>query len=196
MAGEESDGTEESLLFPQVVIKHKKLMSSIRACVGNSRKKIQFQLDTGASCNILNYSDYCDLGKPALDGKKLKLCQFDESVTRDVGGCTENVADKTLHSLVHKMCNHSLLSIEASLELGLISPKEEWVNLVSDEHIDNILGRHGNVLKGIGCLPGEYQIEVDKAAVPKQCHNRKTPLSKMNNIKARFIHPERYHCSS
>ena len=186
VAEEESDESEESLLCLQVVRKNKKLMSSITAWVGNSRKNIQFQLDTGASCNILNYSDYCDLGKPALDGKKLTLRQFDGSVTRALGGCTVKVADKALHFLVHKTRNHSLLSMEASLELGLISLKEEWVNLVSDGHIDNILGSYEDVFEGVGCLPGEYQIEINKGAVPRQCHNRKTPLSMMKDLKAKL----------
>ncbi|XP_067933799.1 uncharacterized protein [Watersipora subatra] len=167
VAEEESDESNESLLCLQVVRKNKKLMFIIKTCAGDSRKDITFQLDTGASCNILNYRDYCDLGKPTLVGSQSKLCQFDGSVTRALGGCNIQVFERSLYVLVHKTSNHSLLSLDASLELGLISLKEEWVNLVSDENLQDILASYEDVFEGIGCLPGEYHIEIDKRSSAK-----------------------------
>jgi len=60
---------------------------------------------------------------------------------------------------VHKTRNHSLLSGEAPLQLGLITIKEEWVNLISNASLDDILRSYPEVFEGIGCLPGEYHIE-------------------------------------
>ena len=186
LLADDSDDSQDSLLSIQVVRKNKKLMTTIYARSGDSHKGVQFQLDTGASCNILNYSDYVDLGKPRLDNNRKKLRQFDGSVTTAHGGCDIEVAGKKLYFLVHKAHNHSLLSGEASLELGLITIQEEWVNLVSNAGLDDILGSYAEVFEGIGCLPGEYHIEIDKDSVPRQNHNRKTPLSMMADLKEKL----------
>ena len=120
VVAEESDGSDDSLLCIQVVRRNKKLMTTIKSKAGDSRKEIQFQIDTGASCNILNYQDYADLGKPALDNNRSKLKQFDGSITTALGGCDIELAGENLYFLVHKTRNHSLLSGDASIQLGLM----------------------------------------------------------------------------
>ena len=186
MVAEESDESEESLLCIQVVRKNKKLMTTVNTKAGDSRKQTVFQLDTGASCNILNYSDYADLGKPTLDNTRTQLRQFDGTTTRALGGCEIEVAGHQLYFLVHKTRNHSLLSLDACLQLELITVKDEWVNLVSHANLNDILESYTDVFEGIGCLPGEYSIEIKKDAVPRQCINRKTPLSMLNDLKAKL----------
>jgi hypothetical protein len=113
MVEEDSDGSDDSLLCIQVVRKNRKLMSTIRASINESNRQVQFQIDTGASCNILNHKDYVNLGKPVLDNNQSKLKQFDGSITRALGGCELEVAGKKLYFLVHKTRNHSLLSGDA-----------------------------------------------------------------------------------
>ena len=186
VVAEESDDSDDSLLCIQVVRRNKKLMTTIKSKAGDSHKEIQFQIDTGASCNILNYRDYADLGKPALDNNRSKLKQFDGSITTALGGCDIELAGENLYFLVHKTRNHSLLSGDASIQLGLISIKEEWVNLVCNADLDDIISSYPEVFEGIGCLPGEYHIEIDKDAVPRQSHNRKTPLSMMADLKEKL----------
>ena len=111
----EDDIDADSLLCIQVVRKSKKLLNSIRAQVGDSHKLTMFQVHTGASCNILNYADYVDLGKPRLDKTQVKLRQFDGTTTRALGGLSVEVAEKNLYFLVQTTRNHSLLSLDASL---------------------------------------------------------------------------------
>lgn len=96
MVEEDSDGSDNSLLCIQVIRKDRKLMTSIRASANTSHKQVQFQIDTGASCNILNHRDYVDLGKPVLDNNQSKLKQFDGSITRALGGCELEVAGRKL----------------------------------------------------------------------------------------------------
>jgi len=89
---EDSDGSGESLLSIQVIRNNKKLITTIRASVNDSHKLTRFQIDTGASCNILNHKDFVDLGKPKLDNHKTELKQSDGSITRALGGCELEVA--------------------------------------------------------------------------------------------------------
>lgn len=186
LAEEESDDSAESLLCLQVVRKNRKLITNALTQAGGNRKNIQFQLDTGASCNILNFADYTDLGKPKLDANRKQIRQFDGSITRSLGGCEIKVGEKTLHVQVHKTRTQSLLSLDACLELGLITVKSEWVNLVSDAGIEDILHSYSDVFEGIGCLPGEYNIELQPNAIPRQCHDRKTPLSMKADLKEKL----------
>ena len=176
----------ETLLPMQVVRKNRKLMMSGITKQGGNRKTIQFQLDTGASCNILNYRDYLDLGKPKLDGNCKAIRQFDGSTTRALGGCKIQVEGKTLYVLVHRTRTHSLLSLDACLELGLISVECEWVNLVTDGDVNDIIESYNDVFQGVGCLPGEYDIKLKENAIPKHSHNRKTPLSMLDDLKKKL----------
>ena len=102
MVEEDSDGSDDSLLCIQVGRKSRKLMSTIRASTNDGNRQVQFQIDTGASCNIPNHKDYVVLGKPVLDNNQSKLKQFDGSITRALGGCELEVASKKLYFLVHK----------------------------------------------------------------------------------------------
>ena len=142
------------MLCLQVLRKNRKLLTTIKVQAGGSRKEINFQLDTGASCNILNLKDYTDLDKPKLDQNRPQLRQFDGSVTRALGGCSLEVAGRKMQFLVHKTRNQSLLSMDACLELGLITVKEEWVNLVSEGELEDVLCSYKDVFEGMACLPG------------------------------------------
>jgi len=82
--------------------------------------------------------------------------------------------------------NHSLLSSEAALQLSLITIKEEWVNLISNASLDDILGSYPEVFEGIGCLPEEYHIEIKNKTIPRQTHNRNTPLSVVAVLKQKL----------
>jgi hypothetical protein len=42
------------------------------------------------------------------------------------------------------------------------------------------------MFEGIGCLPGEYHIDIKPDAVPRQCHDRKTPLSMRADLKEKL----------
>ena len=62
----------------------------------------------------------------------------------------------------------------------------EYVHLVSDEPLDNILMQYENVFHGIGCLPGEYDLEIDPSVTPVQVRPRKIALSMKEYVKAKF----------
>jgi len=105
---EDSDGSGESLLSIQVVRKNKNLITTMRASVNDSHKLTQFQIDTGASCNILNHKDFVDLGKPNLDNNQTRLKQFNGFIIQAPGRCKLEVAGEKLYFLTHKKCMKSM----------------------------------------------------------------------------------------
>jgi hypothetical protein len=180
--------SDESLMCIQVVRMNRKLLSTIETSYGKKKSSIQYQLDTGASCNIFNYQDYCALGRPPLNlNKRPTLQLFDGSSTRPLGQCEVTLAGHKHRFYVLKTKNISLLSVDACLDLGLLTVKPEWVNLVtSPSDIHEILDTYHEVFEGIGCLPGEYKIELDEEVTPRQCHNRKIALSMKKDLKTKL----------
>lgn len=80
------------------------------------------------------------MGKPDLKKKcpSLQLLHDGSSVSA-MGQCEVEIAGKKLHFYVLKTSNFSLLSVDTCLELGLLSINQEWMNLVSDAHIDEVV---------------------------------------------------------
>lgn len=171
----------------QVVKKGKRLPANIDTGSRNKRTKIEYQLDTGASCNILNQKYYLSCGAPALSQKKLPNLQlYDGTHTRTTGLCKLGSTGKTFRFYVVKTGNMSLLSLDKCLELGLLSINNEWVNFISPpEHadVDQLIQEYGLIFEGVGCLPGEYRIEVDPNVSPTQSINRKVALSIRQDLK-------------
>ena len=56
--------------------------------------------------------------------------------------------------------------------------------MVADEPLENILAEYYSVFKGIGCLPGEYDLAIDESITPVQVRPRKTPLSMKEEVKS------------
>ena len=73
----------------------------------------------------------------------------------------------TLKFLVIETKQHSLLSQKACVDLNLITVNDS-VHMVADEPLENILAEYDSVFKGIGCLAGEYDLEIDESVTPVQ----------------------------
>ena len=58
--------------------------------------------------------------------------------------------------------------------------------MVADEPLENILAEYDSVFKGIGCLPGEYDLEIDEPITPVQVRPRKIPLSMKEEVKTKL----------
>ena len=65
----------------------------------------------------------------------------------------------TLNFLVSETKQHSLLSLKACIDFSLITVNDS-VHMVADEPLENILAEYDGVFKGIGCLSGEYDLEI------------------------------------
>ena len=97
------------------------------------------------------------------------------------GWCTMTNTDNSnnKHQLSFSVINNkqnSLLSMNTCFDLRLIKISET-VHLVSEEPLENILMEYENVLQGIRCLYGEYELEVDPTWLAER-HNQSTRISK------------------
>ena len=74
--------------------------------------------------------------------------------------------------------HNSLLSLDTCLKLGLLKYNTEEVCIVhSDQELtrSRICEEYSDLFSGIGCLHGEYDIELDSAISPVQNRPRKVP---------------------
>ena len=173
----------EELLQIKVEKKGKKLLASFWCQTSGKSIELTFQLDTAASCNVMSFQDYVRLGRPKLQDSRTLLSMYDGSVKRSLGLCVVVVKDKEGKSKqlgfeVLKTRHHTLISLDTCLQLELLSYRVEKVNLVAEHSPltkEKVLMEFGDVFSGVGCLPGEYQIDLDPAVPPMLNRPRKIP---------------------
>ena len=120
----ESGREEEECLFIQVEKRGRKLLA-VLSLSGVKRLSVELtcQLDSAATCNVLSHRDYLQLGKPRLEHSGTTLTMYDGSVRRPMGKFALQLAAETISQLEFEVLDtkhHSLLSLDISLELGLL----------------------------------------------------------------------------
>ena len=166
------------------------MMATVQVLNGTLQENVKFQLDTAATCNMLTRRDYAMIGEPKMTATKTPVTLYDHSTVMPDGWCSMTVKDNSnnkhhLNFLVMNTGQHSLLSLNTCLDLSLIKMNES-VHLVSDEPIENILTQYQNVFHGIGCLPGEYDLEIDPSVTPVQVRPRKIALTMKEDVTAKL----------
>ena len=180
---EETD--RDSVLHMEVKKVGKKLLAMVTFKVKGVTTELECQLDTAASCNVMAYQDYIKLGKPSMEKSKSLLTMYDGRDRKSLGSCRLEMVDKegqvqTLRFEVLETKQKTLLSLDTCLSLNLISYERESVCVVdSQEYVtqEQLLKNYPDVFDGIGTLPGEYHIELDKSVPAVQNRPRKIPLA-------------------
>ena len=165
----------------------RKMIATVTVANGKVKKTREFQQDTAATCNMLTRRDFAKMGKSRLTESIQAIMMYDDSKVIPVGWCTMTVTDNmncklTLNLFVTDTKQHSLLSLKACVDLNLITVNDS-VHMVADE---NILAEYDSVFKGIGCLPGEYDLAIDESITPVQVRPRKIPLSTKEEVKTKL----------
>ena len=150
----------------------------------NQTKVIAFQIDTGATCNVLPFKEYQhvtgDFRGQNLQTTKNVLVMHNKprvipkgstKVQLDRGGC-----GYCIQFLVVKNCEIPLFSLETSKQLELVktidsksllnsqvlSDRRQVNVCMSNDPIgkEQIICKYRDVFDGIGCLPGDYNIKI------------------------------------
>lgn len=140
------------------------------------------QMDSGSTCNILSFKEYCRIahdGNPNLSMSNAKLRLYDGNVMVPMGICKLNCKlNGNTHELEFQVVDIDqipLLSAKTCEHLGLLTVHVNQ-NVYSVEQTD-IVAEYPDVFTGLGCLPGEYHIEIDSSVKPVQHQPRKVAVA-------------------
>ena len=105
------------------------------------------------------------------------------SFKRPLGWCNLKIKGQERKFNVMAIANFSLLSHNTCVALDLLQ-YPEYVNLLAENSVNQLLEDHAAAFEGVGCLPGEYHLEVNPDIPPVQNRPRKIPLSMKKDVKA------------
>lgn len=159
-------------------------------------KKLTFQIDTGASCNVISYSDYKkvtgDQHGQKLAPNKIRLVSYGGKSWNSVGTCKLRILsdriEYILRFVVVSFEAQPLLSLKSSEELGIVkilNCDQETVAAVSKKSVTRsyILTEYSDVFSGLGKLKGKYKIAVDENVNPVVHPPRKVPVALRDELK-------------
>ncbi|CAK1554172.1 unnamed protein product [Leptosia nina] len=131
----------------------------------------KFKLDTGADVNVISFQTFLRFGfdKNVIKKENIRLKSYSGN-TIPIRGfcylswCFKNILYNLYFAIADIKCQ-SLLGRKSCERLGLIKR-------IQSIKLDN----YGDVFKGLGCLPGEHHIVVDRSVQPVVCASRKIPF--------------------
>jgi hypothetical protein len=155
------------------------------------RKMITCQLDTAAARNIVGYKDYVRWGKPKMVPSGVTLVTYDGTEMRSKGKvsvCFEGLKDPIVFEVIDtKVEQRPLIGVDTCLNLGLVRISES-VNAVDNLRItkETLERDFGEVFKGLGEMPGVYEIQMDPDVMPVQHRPRKVPVALKEDVIAKL----------
>ena len=166
----------------------------------NNNAEVQLQIDTGASCNILPKSDYIratgDKQCKNLEQSYTRLIMHNKTVVWPLGQIrllTERKGRKygVLFHIV-KQDLTPLLCRTTCEKMNLVKILDADINVTHNERIDvspnvtsdPILSEFTDIFAGVGCLEGNYSIQVDDGFRPVVHPPRKVPVPLRDTLKS------------
>ena len=165
-------------------------------------KNVKCQMDTGTTGNLISFTDACKVAQDGsgefLQKTSTKLKFYDGTIIQARGNCRFNCKYKgKIYPLEFKVVDTDqkpLLSGETCEELGLIQIEADSINQVTDANTEyskqsansDIFKKYKNNFEGLGCLKGEYQIEIDPSIRPVQHQPRRVPLPLKQELKKKL----------
>ena len=127
------------------------------------------QLDTGATCNVMTLTDLCVIkehGNPRIKPTTAKSRVYDGTIIPVVGEATLKCkANKQEQDITFKIISGQqkpLLSGDTCIRLGLLTINS--VQTIVVRTTDSLLEEYQDVFQGLGCLQGEYHIDLDTSS--------------------------------
>ena len=168
----------------------------------NERHKVTFEIDTGASCNILPLADYIkatgDRQGAFISSTQAQLTMHNNTRATPVGKAMLRVerggSTHLLRFFVMKSAVMPILGKSSSVGMKLVQILDcDNIHLINTQTLmprnppevlsDHILCQYCDVFNGLGELPGEYTIRVKPDAVPVVNPPRRLPVSLRNVVK-------------
>ena len=186
-----SDTTDEDILHvtTEEVNSVNNLQNKIYATMCIQDKPVRFQVDSGATCNLLPHRY---LPKDVtLEDTDQRLTMYNKSEMKPRGKCIlklRNPKTKKKHKVLFYVVdtNTPILGSRAAQGMNLIKVQHENILNVSLENpitMSTILREHSEVFTGEGCFGGELHLEVDKTITPVKTPLRRIPVALKKPLK-------------
>lgn len=157
---------------------------------------IPFKLDTGAHANLISLEDYKTLTvKSKIHPVKTKVTGYTGERVPVKGGCIATFKHKghqiRPQLLIVDMSVQPILGLSACIKLDLV--KRVFVVTSSDmpNYHDSLMEEFKDCFEGLGCLPGEHTIRVDKKVPPVVHPCRKVPFALRKRLKDELARMEK-----
>ena len=144
--------------------------------------KVNFQLDTGAKCNIISHRVFKTLSRASdkkMTKSRARLTSYSGHHIKTLGTtnltCVCKNVQHNVQFFVTEMDSTAILGVEACQRLGLIERLCSVGVDITEEYADSF--------KGLGCLPGEYKIKLDPSVPPVVHAPRKVPVALHDRVK-------------
>ena len=165
----------------------------------NNGKDVKFQLDCGATCNLLPLKEFSDImgnaSELTLRKTSATLKMYNGTVMNPLGKCTlmcsnGKVSEKLDFFVVQENVK-PLLGAESCQKLEFIKVMvndKQTVNTVNKQPTnpltkEQILEDYSDVFEGLGCMDGLYHIDVDKTVKPVVHPPRKVPVALRESLR-------------
>ena len=150
-------------------------------------KKLEMKLDTGAQVNVLPYKIYNRLSRNILKKSRVKLVSYSGHKLNTLGKATLLVGTKDAFSPVEfQIVDHKVqpvLGLQTCLDLKLIKRMYTVNSDIDTDDPNKLLKDYKDVFEGLGCLPGEYNIQLNVDAKPVVHPPRKIPFAQRKKVK-------------
>ncbi|UYV64550.1 K02A2.6-like [Cordylochernes scorpioides] len=180
-------------------ISARKLMTKLELELNGYKESIICQIDTGATVNVLNFTDLCKImqdGNPSLKPSYIKLRCYGGEILKPRGQIKINCSHQSKqHPIVFQVIDHwekPILSAETCQKLNLIEIKADLCKIESTwTKQNNLLDKYKDIFEGIGCLQGEYKLETDPTIKPIKQAPRRVPITLRKELKEKLIDMEK-----
>ena len=178
---------------------------AVVTCIVNDRHKVVFEIDTGASCNILPLTDYIRATKDKqgvhIKPTRTTLTMHNNSKAVPVGKVMLNVERggkrHYLRFFIMKSNVTPILGKSSCIGMHLVKildcdtvhsfkeTTDNATNFPNTNHIwsDPILSKYTDIFEGLGELPGEYKIQLNSDMIPVVNPPRRLPVALRSVVK-------------
>ena len=194
----EEDQSDDEEVFFIHAIKSPDNQPALITCAVNERHKVTFEIDTGASCNILPFADYVkatgDQRGAQINPFKARLTMHNNTSATPLGKVMLHVErggnTHLLRFFVIKSAVMPILGKASSIGMRLVQilDSDNVHSITSETHVpqtlnDSVLQQYSDVFAGLGELPGEYTIQVRPNSVPVVNPPCRLPVSLRKTVK-------------
>lgn len=169
------------------------LKSDLEFCINKEKqiyKKVQCQLDTGATCNVIGLDTLCDIledNNPMMTSTSTRLKAYGGNIILPVGKIDLKIRNKNeefeLKFMVTSYDHIPLISSKACESLKLIKVCN---SIDENSEAQRIMNNYPSVFSGLGLLTGKVTLEVDQSIMPVSQAPRRFPLAMRNVLKQKL----------